>query len=144
MQCYKLVATMTRITAICLLLFNGVGAVYGGLNLAIYPDGSSIHLDPALLAHTPFHSYLIPGIVLFLSNGILSLAVLVTIITKRSGYYRYIVLQGVVLLGWLIVQMLLIRKIDVLHYVMGVTGIALVVCGLIIRNCNLNLRTSGY
>lgn len=30
-----------------LLLFNGIGALYGGWNLMMHPDGSSIELTPA-------------------------------------------------------------------------------------------------
>lgn len=112
-----------------LLAFNGIGALYGGGSLMINPDGSGLRLDPALLAHTPFRDFIIPGLVLFTMNGLCSLVVLLLSATHYSGYARYIGMQGMVLLGWLIVQIFLIRTLDIMHLVMGLTGIGLVVCG---------------
>ena len=34
--------TLAKILASALLLINGAGAVYGGANLMLYPDGSSL------------------------------------------------------------------------------------------------------
>ena len=48
-----------------LLVFNGVGALIGGWLLITQPDGSALKLSLDLLKHTPFHNFLIPGIILF-------------------------------------------------------------------------------
>jgi len=65
--------------ASALLLFNGFGAIYGGWNFMVHPDGSSMQMSLDSLKHTPFHSYLIPGIILFVVNGLLSLGVLLAL-----------------------------------------------------------------
>jgi len=122
-----------RLFAIVLLLFNGAGALYGGASLMAYPDGSGIQLSLSLLTQTPFHDYLIPGIVLFTFNGLCSMVVLVMTVKRVCYYDLSLVLQGTILLGWLIVQVLLIRTVDRLQIVMGAIGVALILCGLKIR-----------
>ena len=136
MQHHSLVVRLVRVIAMCLLVFNGIGALYGGYSLIAYPDGSDIHLDPALLAHTPFPDYFVPGIILFIANGVLSIVALISLVLKHKKYYNYVLFQGCILLGWLIIQILLIRKIDMMHYIMGITGTGMLVCGFIISRFN--------
>ena len=118
-----------------------MGALYGGASLIAHPDGSGMHLSLSLLAYTPFHNYLVPGIALLVSNGVCSIVVL-AITIKRARYdYLYIVSQGVILLGWLIIQILLIRTIDVLHIIMAITGIGMILSGTMIRTCKFAYLT---
>lgn len=120
---------LLRIISCFLLLCNGCSAVYGGLSLMFHPDGSGLHLDPILLAHTPFNDYMIPGTVLFIVNGLFSLTALLLTATNYRNYERYITLQGALLLGWLLIQVLLIRTLDVVHLIMAIVGTGLVIGG---------------
>jgi hypothetical protein len=63
-------AIAARNLLIGLLLFLGIGALGGGGVLIISPSGSMIGMPLSLLAHSPFPSFLIPGIILFLVLGI--------------------------------------------------------------------------
>ena len=120
-----------NVIAALLLLFNGLGAMYGGLNLIVYPDGSTISLSEELLEYSFFDSYLVPGIVLLLSNGVFSVYVFAALVLKYSKYWRLIALQGVVLILSLILQIALIHVTDYFHLVMFFVGIGLVAIGLI-------------
>lgn len=53
-----------------LLAFIGMGAVAAGVGLILNPDGSGLGMKVELLAESPFRNFLIPGISLFLINGI--------------------------------------------------------------------------
>ena len=117
------------IAAIILLLFNGIGAIYGGWNLIVHPDGSSIELSREWLNTTPFQNYLVPGIVLFVCNGLFSLFVILAILAKSRYSPNLTIAQGIILCGWLVIQMLLIRTVYFLHAVMGFTGLALIYLG---------------
>lgn len=77
-----------------LLLFNGIGAVYGGWNLMTHPDGSSLQMSVAYLEHSPFNDYFIPGIILFIANGLCSFIVLATILFNLKDYPWFIIAQG--------------------------------------------------
>lgn len=123
---------LAYIMGIMLLLFNGAGAVYGGYGLIVQPDGSSIGLDTRLLQRTPFHNFLVPGIVLLIINGFIDLVVLVLALFRVRSFYNYIVLQGVLLLGWLVIQVMLIRVFDRMHIIMGATAILLICSGTVV------------
>lgn len=125
--------TALKIATAILLSFNGVGAIYGGWSLISYPDGSSIGLSLSLLVHTPFSDYIIPGIVLFVMNGLLSLVALGMLISKRKNYWVYVLGEGVILFGWLVIQILLIRTIYWLQLVLGGVALLLILCGLMLR-----------
>lgn len=58
------------IAAGLLELFLGIGAIAGGLALMLGPRGEIIPLHVSSLAGSPFDTYLIPGLVLFVVLGI--------------------------------------------------------------------------
>ena len=120
-----------NLTAAFLLLLNGVGALYGGWNLIAHPDGSSIQLSMHWLEHTPFQTYLIPGIILFIINGVFSFVALIALFLKWKAYPYLILAQGILLSGWILIQIIMIQTIYFLHFVMGATGLWLIVIGVI-------------
>ncbi|MBX2907375.1 MAG: hypothetical protein KF744_15120 [Taibaiella sp.] len=129
-----------RLLSSTLLLFNGVGALYGGFSLMSHPDGSGLRLSMQLLQHTPFANYLIPGLVLFVINGLFSITALMLLATRYRGYERYVILQGLLLAVWLLVQIALIRTLDMMHVIMGITALGLLICGAMIARLNKSLE----
>jgi hypothetical protein len=129
-----------RLLSSMLLLFNGIGALYGGFSLMTHPDGSGLHLSMHLLQHTPFSNYLIPGLVLFVINGLFSITAVMLVATRYRGYELYILAQGVLLAAWLLVQIAFIRTLDIMHAIMGFTALGLLVCGAFIRRLNKSLE----
>ncbi|WP_040207464.1 hypothetical protein [Neobacillus jeddahensis] len=65
-------------------IFLGVGALFGGGALILSPDGSMLHIPLNLLHHSPFNSYLIPGIILFFVLGIIPLMTALFLITEKQ------------------------------------------------------------
>ena len=112
-----------------LLLFNGFGALYGGWSLMAHPDGSSLGMSVNLLAHSPFRDYLIPGIVLFISNGIASIGAFIGFMIKPRKLAWLVWAQGVILLVWLLVQIVMIETLHPLQFILGATGITLILLG---------------
>lgn len=120
-----------RIISILLLLLNLFGAIYGGINLILFPDGSSILLSLDLLTHTPFDDYLIPGIILLSVNGIFCAFVLYKFLRNSRNHLSLLIAQGILLAGWIVIQMLMIRTVFFLHFIFGGVGILLIVLGCI-------------
>ncbi|WP_066321712.1 hypothetical protein [Bacillus sp. FJAT-29814] len=56
-----------------LLMFIGLGAAAAGYGLMTDPSGAGVGLPLDLLRNSPFTDFLIPGIALFLINGVASL-----------------------------------------------------------------------
>lgn len=129
---------INKITSIILLLFNLIGAFYGGTNLILHPDGSSIQLSLDLLKHTPFNDYLIPGVILLSANGLFCAFVLLKVLKDSRIYGRLVIAQGIILTGWIIIQILLIRTIFFLHFILGGVGILLIILGWLQNNFQEN------
>lgn len=120
-----------KIAAVVMLLFNGIGAIYGGLGLILDPSGGKIQLSPHYLDNTPFDNYLIPGIILLLVNGVFSFITIVAVILKHERFYLFITAQGILLSGWLIIQLILIRTFyPPMHVPLLSIGFLLIICGL--------------
>ncbi|MGB4969379.1 MAG: hypothetical protein WBO31_07600 [Saprospiraceae bacterium] len=121
-----------KIFAALLLLFNGTGAIYGGWNLMLHPDGSSIQLSMEWLKYSNFEDYFIPGLVLFIANGVFSLLAFMVLVLNLKNFHWLIILQGVILCGWIFIQILLIQTVYFLHYIMGGVGIFLIGIGYLL------------
>ncbi len=123
-----------RIVLAGLLLFNGLGALFGGYSLMKDPSGSQIQLPANLLEHSPFSSYFIPGLILFCFNGVFSIVALFAVLLKLQKYTFLVILQGLILLTWILVQITMIRTLSYLHFVLGGTAILLIVTGVRLRS----------
>lgn len=58
--------TLHTIALVALALL-GITAVWGGAELIRYPTGAPMQIPLSLLQYTPFHSFLIPGIILLVA-----------------------------------------------------------------------------
>jgi hypothetical protein len=107
---------------LCLLhLVVGISAFAGGASLMLEPDGSLLGMKPGLLTHTPFSNYFIPGVLLFLLNGIFPLLIIFGLIFKpdwkifdqfniykdKHGAWTYSLISGIIILIWISMQQLM-------------------------------------
>ena len=65
-----------RIIAVVALVFLGLSGIVGAIPLLLHPTDEPWAMPQSLLRYSPFHSYLVPGIILLVANGLLSLWVL--------------------------------------------------------------------
>jgi len=118
-----------RIVATVALLFLGLSAIVGAIPMLAHATGEPWAMPQSLLQYSPFHSYPIPGIILLVANGLLSLWVLWLMVQKHSGHGWWAIMQGCVLSGWLIVEMLMLRLVVWPHYLCGAVALVLVAAG---------------
>jgi hypothetical protein len=119
-----------RFTSIALLIFLAGTAILGAVPMLRDPDGEPWQMPQSFLRHSPFHSYLIPGIVLLVMNGLLGLFVLFLALRRKKGYGLWIAFQGFVLLGWLTVECLVLQMVIWPHYLYGAVALSLVILGI--------------
>ena len=88
----------------CIQLFVALGALPVGYLFIINPDGSAVGMNVQLLQNSPFSDFLIPGIALFVFNGIFHLidAFFCFFKLKIAPYIGAIL--GIGLLIWILVQ----------------------------------------
>lgn len=123
-----------RIIALILLLFNGISAIGGGIGMICNPTGDRTGMPLSMLEHSPFDNFLIPGIILLVMNGLLSILFAIFVI-RRTGISSWLVMiQGCILLGWLLFQIAMIRDYAVvLHTLYLFVGAGLVVTGILMK-----------
>jgi hypothetical protein len=121
---------ITRVIAIWALGFLGVTAIVGAVPLILYPQGDLLHMPLSLLDHSPFHSFLIPGIVLLLANGALSFVALYQLVRRRNGYGFWVAFQGCVTSSWIVVEVIMFRAVAWLQFLYLAVGLILIASGL--------------
>ena len=121
---------LVRWVAILALGFLGISAIVGAVPMMFDPDGTPWQMPQSLLDPCFLDSFLIPGIILFISNGILSLASLIAVIRRDPGFGWWVTLQGVVLALWLTMEMVMIRQVLALDYLYGGLAAIMIASGI--------------
>lgn len=124
---------ISRIVSISLLLFTGVNAIVAGILFVIDPSGKKIGMSTSYLLHSPFSSFLIPGLTLLVVNGLLNIITAILCINKYKYYPVFIIVQGLLLSGWIIIQVMMVRDFNLLHFVMLSIGLLLIANGLFLK-----------
>lgn len=129
---------------LCLIhLFLAVGALYGGGSLILSPDGSMLGMPAGSLSGSPFPNFLIPGIILFLFNGVFPLFILAGLIRKpqwpwagfanlyrdRHWAWTYSLFSGIIVIIWIMVQLLYVQPFILQPIFIGV-GLAILILTL--------------
>ena len=124
---------MLRIVAILLLLFNSMGALFGGWSFINDPTGADLKIPITYLEHSPFNNFLIPGIILFTVNGLFGALTLLWTVFEWKKYAWLIIIQGILLIGWIIVQIILLREFYYLQFIFGSIGLVLLFIGSVLK-----------
>jgi len=114
---------------IFLHIFLALGALFGGGALIISSDGSILSMPLSMLHNSPFHDFLVPGIILFVGLGILPLVTAIFLISeKRSKIAEKLRLYkethwswnsslyvGFILIIWITVELYMIQGVAFIH-----------------------------
>jgi hypothetical protein len=132
---------IARTTAIIVLIFVGLSGLVGAIPLMFHAHDEPWWMPQSLLRHSPFHSFLVPGIILFFAIGLLSCWVSWLAIRKSPGYGWWVALQGCVLLGWITVEVVMLRLVMWAQIFYAAVAMVLVLSGMILaRNPNVRLQ----
>lgn len=112
-----------RIFLLILLVFVGVTATVSGLMLMVRPDGALMQMPTGILRTSPFHNFLIPGIVLFALVGLVNGWAAWLLIRRHPAQYNWAMVGGVMIGGWIVVQIILIQSLSWLQFVYVGTGL---------------------
>lgn len=116
--------TGNALAALCLAI--GVAAIVGGLGLVSWPDGSAMRLPIEVLEHTPFTGFTIPGLVLLLAIGGTATLAGTLLLRESSHADGTVFIAGSVLLGWIVIQMVLLRSANLLQITMLIAAFAMI------------------
>ncbi|MDP3467261.1 MAG: hypothetical protein Q8S11_02935 [Daejeonella sp.] len=114
---------------IFLLAFLGLGAIGGGGVLILSPSGQLMGMPLSLLEHSPFTSFLIPGIILFTMLGLAPFLLIFALLKKPESSFAemlncfndmhwswtFSIYMAFVLIIWIQVQMVFLQTVSWLH-----------------------------
>lgn len=117
------------ILSLGLLVPLSLSGLYGGSQLARDPTGTSMQMSLTLLSGSPFANFEIPGVVLFLANGVLPLSVSAAVVVRSPRSPELVMLCGIVLTFWMGVQMALIGYSFWLQALLAGMGVLILTVG---------------
>lgn len=109
-----------------LIAFVALTAIVGGLMMMAGPKGSSLLLGVDLLQGTPFRDFFYPGLILAFLIGGVNLAAVVMSMLQHRQRYNWSLAGGLLLCGWIIVQMLMLNTVHWLQLSYLFIGILIV------------------
>jgi uncharacterized BrkB/YihY/UPF0761 family membrane protein len=116
------------------LLLLSFTALYGGAALVAAPDGSFVDaVVPVDLSHlegTPFTDYTMPGLILVVALGVVPLVAAYGAVRRAPWAWLATLGSGVLLLGWLLVEYLLLGYFSPLQPAYAVFGLLLLTLAL--------------
>jgi len=112
-------------------IFLGIGALFGGGLLILAPDGRLLGMPTTLLSGTPFRSFLVPGLCLFVFVGIAPLVAAAMILRRQAIAPLAAVAVGLTLVGWIAAEMVALAGLGSLAWAFYlVLGTSIAVVGL--------------
>lgn len=100
-----------------LVSFIAVTSTLSGLLMISKPDGSILNLPLSLLEGTVFKNFLLPGILLTVLVGGANLLAVFYNLQRHPNRYNWAMAGGIMISGWIIVQMILIHAAHWLHFI---------------------------
>lgn len=119
-------------------LLIGVGAVLGGAALTVTPSGALLRMPLEILHGSPFHTFLIPGLLLCFAVGGSNVVAGWLALRESRATAISAVIAGGVLVGWMTTQIVLLgyRHPVQLLYLLG--GIATLLTGVVLAALRRN------
>jgi hypothetical protein len=139
-----------------LLAFLGLGALGGGGVLVVSPSGKLMGMPLSLLQHSPFTTFLIPGLILFLVLGVTPcliayallkkpaspLAERLNLISDMHWAWTFCLYCAFALIFWLQIEMMFLQAVGWLHTFYMFFAVVLISCALLPRIRNLYKKIS--
>lgn len=132
MKNYTKKLKMIFISLIIIEFFNGLSGLAGGFGLIMDPTAESLGMELAWLDGTPFKSFLIPGIILFVFNGLGNILAAVLSLRKHSHFPAVALSFGAVMMIWIISQVSFIGYKSFLQPLYFSTGLIQTAMGILI------------
>jgi len=114
----------SRAAIVTLCLAAGLTGMGGGAALVASPDGSLMRMPVWMLEHSPFHDFLVPGLLLLLVVGVGNTWSALLHLRRSDNAPFASAVTGMGLVVWILVQIAMLRSFHPLqaaYFVLGIT-----------------------
>jgi len=119
--------------------FVAIGALPAGLSMILHHDGSQLGMSIEFLQDSPFKDFFIPGLFLFIFNGIFHLVAAIFSFFKSKYAGTLGVLLGAILALWIVLQVCFISLISFMQPLFFFIGLIEIIISLrIIKQKNIS------
>lgn len=118
-----------RVTLLILQLLISASALGAGYFFMADPSGKSLGFSQDYIKSSPFADYFWPGWILFIAIGIYGLTCFLLVTFKYRYYPYHLQMQGIILVVWIAIQIIMVRDFNVLHVICIVIGSVLFAAG---------------
>lgn len=139
-----MIKKIIRIKLIALTIFLAISGIFGGVALILDKSGKVLDLSTNLLKDTIYHSYLFPGIVLFVFLGLFPSITAFGLITRKKSRianklniykkkhwaWAYSLYTGIILILWIDIQIMIIGGGNILQSIYAILGVVIIVLAL--------------
>jgi hypothetical protein len=119
----------SKISTAIIQIFNGLSGILGGFMLIKDPSGVSLEMDLEWLQSTPFQNFLIPGIVLFVINGLGNVTGFAVTLSNSKNAGKLALALGAIMMIWIISQVSWIGYKNYLQPLYFFTGLLQLIAG---------------
>lgn len=112
-----------RVFSLTLLMIVAINALIAGYAFMTNSDGSDLGMTTDTLQYSPFSNYFFPGLILFVVNGLFNLVAFAALFFKLRNSHLFLLIQGILLFGWIVIQVILLRQFHALHFILGAIGL---------------------
>lgn len=102
-------------------------AIAAGVAFIADPTGSLLGMTTLLLQYSPFENFLVPGIVLLVLNGVIPGIAFILALTRHRTHLFWMKITSVLILGWIMVQAVMLRELYIMHYGVAATGLLILI-----------------
>ncbi|PDW03341.1 hypothetical protein [Candidatus Viridilinea mediisalina] len=118
--------TIWRSVLRVLLILLGLNGLAGGAMLLADPSGAAMGLSLAMLEYLPLRTFVLPGLFLVVVMGVIPLGIAYATWQHRAWAWRAALTQGIVLVLWIGLQIVLWGTPAGIQVITLVWGLALV------------------
>jgi len=109
-----------------LVSFIAFSAFVSGLVMISDPEGVILDMPISLLENTPFHNYMLPGILLTTMVGGVNLIAVFFNMRRHPVRYNWAIAGGFMISGWILLQLLLIHAANWFHFICLGMGVLII------------------
>lgn len=113
-----------------LISFVAITAFVSGILILIDPDGGVMSLSTGLLKTGPFKNFLVPGIALTVLVGGTNMVAVAKYVNGHGGYYNWAIAGGIMIVGFIIVELMVIQTFSWLQTLYLTAGILIILLAL--------------